>query len=153
MTIDSLSTFFTIASTDLAFVFRIVLAGVLSGIIGWQRQRSGSPAGYRTHAMIAVATAAFTSISIDMFPTEIGRIIQGIVTGVGFLGSGIIWRAGAGSESGNGRTSVKGLTTAAGIWAVSAIGIMIGTGEYLMGISLFAIILFILILPPGKFKE
>lgn len=87
------------------------------------------------------AAAAFTSISIDQFPVNTGRVIQGIITGIGFLGSGIILKA---------EGDIKGMTTAAEIWSVSAIGVMIGTGEYLMGISRFLVILFVLLLPTGK---
>lgn len=135
---ELLHTLFAPTSDDLAFVLRILLAGFLAAVIGWQRQRRGSPAGLRTHAMIAVAAAAFTSIAVDRFPADTGRVMQGILTGVGFLGSGIIWRASGG---------VRGLTTAAGIWAVTAVGIMVGTGEYFMGISLFLMILLVLALP------
>lgn len=127
-----------ISEDDVVFILRILLASCLAAIIGFQRLRSGSPAGYRTHAIIAVAAAAFTSISVDRFPADTGRVIQGILTGVGFLGSGIIWKAGE---------TVRGMTTAAGIWVVTAIGIIIGVGEYFMGLSLFAITLCILSLP------
>jgi putative Mg2+ transporter-C (MgtC) family protein len=121
---------------DLVFLGRIALAGFLSFLIGWEREARGSHAGDRTHALVAIATAAFTSIGVEKFPAEAGRIIQGTVTGVGFLGGGMILR-----EAGQ----VIGLTTAAGIWAVAAIGIMIGAGEYVMGVGLFGLILLVLI--------
>lgn len=128
-------------SVDAVFILRILLAGICSGIIGWQRYRSGSPAGYRNHALIAIAAAAFTSISVDRFPADTGRVIQGILTGVGFLGTGIIWQN---------KGSVVGLTTAAGIWSAAAVGIMIGVGEYFMGIALATMILCVLFLPIPK---
>ena len=140
MTLANLAGWVGYAPADLQFVVRIVVAGLLGGIIGWQRQRRGSPAGYRTHSMIAVAAAAFTSIAVDQFPTDTGRVIQGILTGIGFMGSGIIWQAG---------NDIRGLTTAAGVWSVTAVGIMIGTGEHFLGLTLFMVIFFILVLPKG----
>ena len=116
---------------DLTFLARILLAGVLSFLIGWEREAQGSAAGDRTHALVGIAAAAFTSIGVERFPADAGRIIQGIVTGVGFLGGGMILK-----EAG----SIRGLTTAAGMWAVASIGVMIGTGEYIMGVSLAALI-------------
>jgi putative Mg2+ transporter-C (MgtC) family protein len=121
--------------TDIVFVGRVVLAGVLAFLVGWEREAQGSPAGDRTHALVAIATAAFTSIGVDKFPMDAARIIQGIVTGVGFLGAGMILREGG---------QVRGLTTAAGMWAVAAIGIMIGAGEYVMGVSLTVLIMVVL---------
>lgn len=141
MSIENLADLVGYTRADLHFVVRIIVAGMLGAIIGWQRQRKGSPAGYRTHSMIAVAAAAFTSIAVDQFPADTGRVIQGILTGIGFMGSGIIWQAG---------NDIRGLTTAAGIWSVTAVGIMIGTGEHFLGLSLFIVILFILSLPKGS---
>lgn len=123
-------------SQDLVFIGRIALAGFLSFLIGWEREAGGSHAGDRTHALVAIATAAFTSIGVERFTEDAGRIIQGTVTGVGFLGAGMILKEG---------TQVIGLTTAAGIWAVAAVGIMIGAGEYVMGIGLTGLILLVLI--------
>ena len=121
---------------DLVFIGRIALAGFLSFLIGWERESRGSHAGDRTHALVAIATAAFTSIGVEKFADDAGRIIQGTITGVGFLGAGMIMKEGG---------QVIGLTTAAGIWAVAAIGIMIGAGEYVMGIGLTGLILLVLI--------
>jgi putative Mg2+ transporter-C (MgtC) family protein len=121
---------------DLVFIGRIALAGFLSFLIGWEREARGSHAGDRTHALVAIATAAFTSIGVERFTEDAGRIIQGTVTGVGFLGAGMIMKEGG---------QVIGLTTAAGLWAVAAVGIMIGAGEYTMGIGLTALVLLVLI--------
>lgn len=122
-------------ATDLVFLARIVLAGVLSFLIGWEREEQGSAAGDRTHALVGMASAAFASIGVDSFPQDAGRIIQGVVTGVGFLGAGMILKDGG---------VVTGLTTAAGIWAVAAVGVMVGAGEYFMGVSLAAVIVVVL---------
>ena len=126
----------SIEGRDLVFVGRIALAGFLSFLIGWEREARGSHAGDRTHALVAIATAAFTSIGVEKFTDDAGRIIQGTITGVGFLGAGMILKEGG---------QVIGLTTAAGIWAVAAIGIMIGAGEYVMGVGLTGLILLVLI--------
>lgn len=127
-------------NSDSVFVGRIALAGLLAYVVGWERASRGSPAGDRTHAMVGIASAAFASIAIDKFPADAGRIIQGIITGVGFLGAGMIVK-----ESGVDSKGVKGLTTAAGIWAVSSIGVMIGIGEYIMGVSLTCLIVLVLV--------
>jgi putative Mg2+ transporter-C (MgtC) family protein len=125
-----------VESRDLVFIGRIALAGFLSFLVGWERESRGSHAGDRTHALVAIATAAFTAIGVEKFTEDAGRIIQGTVTGVGFLGAGMILKEGG---------QVIGLTTAAGMWAVAAIGIMIGAGEYVMGIGLTGLILLVLI--------
>ncbi len=123
-------------NNDLVFIGRILLAGFLGFLVGWEREATGSPAGDRTHALVAIAAAAFISITASSFPGESGRVMQGIVTGVGFLGAGMILR-----EAGR----VHGLTTAAGIWAVAAVGVVVGAGEYLMGIALALLIILVLI--------
>jgi putative Mg2+ transporter-C (MgtC) family protein len=120
---------------DLVFLARILLAGALAFFIGWEREAQGSAAGDRTHALVGIAAAAFASIGVERFPADAGRIIQGIVTGVGFLGGGMILKEGG---------AVRGLTTAAGIWAVASVGVMIGIGEYIMGTALAALIAVVL---------
>lgn len=120
---------------DLIFIGRAALAAALAFIIGWERESRGSPAGDRTFAMVALGSAAFTTIGIESFPATAEKLIAGVVTGVGFLGAGMIVRD---------STNVRGLTTAAGIWAVASIGVVIGAGEYLIGIALTAMIMLIL---------
>ena len=83
---------------DLVFIGRIALAGFLSFLIGWEREARGSHAGDRTHALVAIATAAFTNIGVERFTEDAGRIIQGTVTGVGFLGAGMIMNEGRPSD-------------------------------------------------------
>ena len=85
--------------------------------------------------MVALGAAAFTSIGIESFPATAEKLIAGVVTGVGFLGDGMIMREG---------TNVRGLTTAAGIWAVSSVGVVVGAGEYVLGVLLTGLILLIL---------
>ncbi|HIH09871.1 MAG TPA: MgtC/SapB family protein [Candidatus Diapherotrites archaeon] len=107
-------------------VTRIIVAIILGAIIGLQRQSDGNPAGFRTHMLICLGAAMFTILSLD-FPgtTDTSRIAAGIVTGIGFLGAGAIFR---------GEDKVRGLTTAADLWAVTAIGIAVGIGYYVVAI-------------------
>lgn len=94
---------------------------------------TGQPAGERTHALVALAAAAFSLISSSAFPGgDAARVAAGVVTGLGFLGAGMILK-----RSGEG---VQGLTTAAGIWAVGAIGLAVGAGMYLLGITTAALV-------------
>jgi len=120
---------------DLVLAARMALAGFLAFLVGWERESRGSPAGDRTHAMVALGAAAFTSVGVDSFPATAEKLIAGVVTGVGFLGAGMIMREG---------TNVRGLTTAAGIWAVAAVGVVVGAGEYVLGVVLTGFILLIL---------
>lgn len=121
--------------SDLVFLGRVALAVALGFIIGWERERRGSPAGDRTYALVALGAAAFTAIGIESFPATAEKLIAGVVTGIGFLGAGMIMR-----EGGN----VRGLTTAASIWAVAAIGVVIGAGEYVLGVFIAGLIALIL---------
>lgn len=120
---------------DLVFMARMSLAAFLAFIVGWERESRGSAAGDRTHAMVALGAAAFTTIGIESFPATAEKLIAGVVTGVGFLGAGMIMREG---------TNVRGLTTAAGIWAVASVGVVVGAGEYVLGVLLTGLILLIL---------
>lgn len=104
----------------LDWLIRLGLAGVLSGVIGFERETRHKAAGLRTHMLVAMGAALFTILSASAFdegdPT---RIAAQIVSGVGFLGAGAIFRSGA---------NVHGLTTAAGLWAVAALGMAAGAG-------------------------
>lgn len=114
-------------------VGRVVLAAVLGYLIGLERELTGQPAGERTHALVALGAAAFALISGRAFPGgDTARVAAGVVTGLGFLGAGMILK-----RRGEG---VQGLTTAAGIWAVGAIGLAVGAGMYLLGITTAALV-------------
>jgi len=113
-------------------VGRLVLAAFLGMIIGLERELGGQPAGERTHALAALGSAAFGLISLQAFPAgDQARVAAGVVTGLGFLGAGMILQRDEG---------VQGLTTAAGIWAVGAIGLAIGAGQYLLGLTSAALV-------------
>jgi len=132
---------------ELEMTLRILLAAVLGGVIGYQRDKADKPAGIRTLVLIAFGSALFTVVSVEGFDADPARIAAGIVTGIGFLGAGSIIRRGEGI--------VEGLTTASTIWAAAGVGIAAGTGLYLISVIATAIILVVLILPkfPGKEED
>jgi putative Mg2+ transporter-C (MgtC) family protein len=113
---------------DLELLLRLVLAAALGYLIGLERRWAGHSAGNRTFALCAMGSALFAVISEKAFPSgDPGRVAAGVVTGLGFLGAGMILK-GADNE-------VKGLTTAAGIWTVGGVGLAAGTGEYILAIG------------------
>ncbi len=120
---------------------RLFLAALLGGLLGFEREHHGKAAGVRTHMLVALGSAIFMIIplQIGVQPAELTRIIQGMVTGVGFLGAGTILKS-------DDEARVKGLTTAAGIWMTSAIGMTAGLGQELSAIlcTLFALLVFAL---------
>ncbi len=114
---------------ELELTVRLILAATLGFVIGLERAFTGHPAGERTHALAALGAATFTVISLYAFPAwDPTRIAAGLVTGLGFLGAGMILKKEKEEE-------VHGLTTAAGIWAVGAIGMAVGAGMYVLGIG------------------
>jgi|TARA_B100001964_G_C14262006_1_gene616177 putative Mg2+ transporter-C (MgtC) family protein len=127
---------------DTEILLRLVIAALAGGLVGFERKKVRKPAGIRTLMLVGMGAALFTVVSITAF-TDIdpSKIIAGIVTGIGFLGAGTIFRA---------KDHVKGLTTAASMWAVAAIGITAGLGEYVLTAA--ATILVILILQLNKIK-
>ncbi len=115
-------------------VLRLGLASALGGLIGLDRETSGKPAGFRTNILICVGAALLTELSIDIADRWVGvhgtvsdpeRIAAQIVSGIGFLGAGTILQS---------RHGVRGLTTAATIWVVAAIGMAVGGGAYALAI-------------------
>jgi putative Mg2+ transporter-C (MgtC) family protein len=126
---------------ELEMVLRLIMATALGAIIGYQRERAGKSAGLRTHVLISVGAALFTIASLYGFGAvaDPARIAAGIVAGIGFLGAGAIIRRDEGL--------VAGLTTAATIWAVAAIGLAVGAGLYLVSAATTVIILIVLYLP------
>jgi putative Mg2+ transporter-C (MgtC) family protein len=105
-------------------VLRLLLAALLGGALGYERERSGKAAGLRTHMLVAIGAALFVLVpqQAGMVVGDLSRVIQGIVTGVGFLGAGAIIKHAS-------EQSVQGLTTAAGVWMTAAIGIACGLGR------------------------
>jgi putative Mg2+ transporter-C (MgtC) family protein len=120
-------------SLDVALIVRIVIGTALGGIIGYERDIHGRPAGLRTHALVALASATFMVVSThlvyfqgyhegDFSEVDGSRIAASVVSGIGFLAGGAILRTGF---------SIQGLTTAAGLWLVAAIGLCAGAGMYI----------------------
>ena len=105
-------------------VTRLLLAALLGGALGYEREKSGKAAGLRTHMLVAIGAALFVLVpeQAGMAVGDMSRVIQGIVTGVGFLGAGAIIKHAS-------EQSVQGLTTAAGVWMTAAIGIACGLGR------------------------
>lgn len=125
-------------------ILKVLVAALLGTILGLERERKGKPAGLRTLALVSAGSALFTIISQQMgemadgtVRSDITRIASNIVTGVGFLGAGIIFR---------GTNSVKGLTTAAAVWISAAIGMAAGIGNYSLAVVCTAIVWGVLVL-------
>ncbi len=121
---------------DLALFGRIALAGLLGFVVGWEREVRGHPAGARTFALVSAGSAALTTIASDAFPSTAEKLIAGIVTGIGFIGAGVVLQDPHGH--------VHGLTTAAAIWAMAAVGVMAGSARFVLAAATAA--LFVLML-------
>jgi putative Mg2+ transporter-C (MgtC) family protein len=125
--------------SDVAFTLQIVLAGVLAGVIGWQRHQVGRPAGPRTHAFVAMAAAAFSLAGAYGFSTGAShdptRIAAQVVSGIGFLGAGTIFRA---------EDRVYGLTTAASLWFAAGLGVLVAGGMPWIAVFITALALVVL---------
>ncbi|HET7392183.1 MAG TPA: MgtC/SapB family protein [Candidatus Binatia bacterium] len=116
---------------DVEMVFRLVAALIAGACIGYERSYHGRPAGFRTHALVCTASSLLMLVTVyeahwvrataDLVRLDPTRMAQGIMTGIGFLGAGVIMKDGL---------SVRGLTTAASIWITAAIGILAGIGFY-----------------------
>ncbi|APV44085.1 Mg2+ transporter-C (MgtC) family protein [Dehalogenimonas formicexedens] len=126
---------------EMVMIIRLILAGGLGALVGFQREKVGKPAGIRTLALITIGAALFTMLSVFAFETaDPARLAANIVTGIGFLGAGaIILRRDQGI--------VEGMTTAATIWVMAAIGVAIGVGLYLVSGAAVVIVLLVLVLP------
>jgi putative Mg2+ transporter-C (MgtC) family protein len=113
---------------DLELLARLMLAAVLGGAIGAERELNDQPAGLRTHMLLTTGACLFTLISAYGFGrgSDPSRLAAQIVTGIGFLGGGAIVRDGL---------TVKGVTTAASIWATASVGVAIGAGSYVLGVG------------------
>lgn len=127
---------------NLEFVIRLLVSAAAGGLIGLERSRRLKEAGIRTHCIVALSSCLFMILSkyafvdvaaLSLNKTDNARIAAQVVSGISFLGAGIIFK--------QGRSGVKGLTTAAGIWGTAAVGLAIGAGLYTVGISAVLIML------------
>lgn len=124
-------------------ILKLIIALILGGLIGLERERSRRPAGLRTHMLVCLGSTLLTVISVDYFSADYARMIAAIISGIGFIG--------AGSAIAQGSKGIHGLTTAASLWAVTAIGIGVGVGWYIL--SGVTAILTLLILFLGKLED
>jgi putative Mg2+ transporter-C (MgtC) family protein len=120
--------------TAVRVVARLVAALLAGAVIGLQREQTNKAAGLRTHMLVCFGTALFVVAAVEagMESDALSRVIQGLVTGLGFLGAGTILKL-------EDTTEIRGLTTAAGIWLTAAIGVTIGLGQ--LGLGLLAALL------------
>jgi putative Mg2+ transporter-C (MgtC) family protein len=122
------------------YLIRLVVALVLGGIIGAERERHKKPVGLRTLILISVGSALFTILSIEIVGPggqDTGRIAANVVSGIGFLGAGVILED---------RGRVVGLTTAATIWVAAAVGMAAGAGEFVLAAATALIVMIVLLL-------
>jgi putative Mg2+ transporter-C (MgtC) family protein len=122
-------------NTQLIVIGRIALAAFLGYLVGLDRALRGKDAGDRTFSLVALGSAAFVALGVELYPGSADRVIQGVTAGVGFLGAGIIFRASGG---------VRGLTTAAALWTAAAVGSLVGAGLYVAGAALAGIVVVVL---------
>ena len=126
-------------ASQAVLIGRIGLGAALGYVIGFEREYRGKPAGERTFSLLALGAAGVTGLGVLFFPLSAEKVIAGVITGVGFLGAGLIFRE-RDVEGGQ----PLGLTTAASSWAAAAVGILAGAGMYLTAIAACAIVLVIL---------
>jgi len=117
---------------DLALLGRVAAGFVLAFAVGFERELRGSPAGDRTFALVGTGTAAITAVALKTSP----QAVAGAITGIGFIGAGVVFH-------GQGEL-VRGLTTAAAIFAIAAIGVVVGSGRIFLGVASGVIVLFTL---------
>jgi putative Mg2+ transporter-C (MgtC) family protein len=135
------------AAAVVRVVLRLLVAAALGGALGYQRETHGKAAGLRTHILVAMGSAMFVMVPQQMGADHdaVSRVIQGLVAGIGFLGTGAIVKADR--EPHDHRGEVSGLTTAAGIWTTAAIGIAAGLGREVTAIlaTIFALVVLALL--------
>lgn len=119
-----------ISNQDIAV--RLILSLMMGALVGLEREKTRHPAGLRTHMLVSVGSTLITLASIMIFPADPARIAAGIVTGIGFLGAGTIFRD---------KNNVRGLTTAASIWVVAGVGMTLGAGLYFLAATSTAAIM------------
>jgi putative Mg2+ transporter-C (MgtC) family protein len=120
----------------LSVVWRSALAALIGLAIGWERHASGSPVRARILALVAMTTTALTAISLQIPLSDHTRIPAGVLTGVGFIGAGVVMRDAKGE--------VRGLTTAASLWAITGVSIAIGFGFVVAGLLLALLVYFVI---------
>ena len=117
-------------------LWRSGLAALIGLAIGWERRASGSPVRARILALVAMTATALTAIGLQMSLSDLSRILAGLLSGVGFIGAGVLM--------GDDKGEVRGLTTAAALWATTGVAIVIGLGYVVAGLAL-ALLVYIII--------
>lgn len=127
------------ASEATRMVLRLLMAALLGGLLGYERERSGKEAGLRTHMLVALGAALFVlaPLQAGMSIDDLSRVLQGVIAGIGFLGAGAILKLGD-------EQRIRGLTTSAGIWLTAAIGIAAGMGRETTALFSTLLALFVL---------
>jgi putative Mg2+ transporter-C (MgtC) family protein len=128
-------------------LIRLIAATLLGAVVGFQRERAGKPAGLRTHILVSLGTSVFVLAcsGVGMSLDGLSRVIQGIVTGIGFIGAGSILKL-------NEERDIQGLTTAAGVWMTAAIGVAVGLGS--LGVALLSTVFTLIVLAmTGPFED
>ena len=127
---------FSIMISQYEIIFRLLLASLLGGLVGYEREKKHRPAGLRTHMLVCLGSTLITICGLYGFPgSDTSRLSAAIIGGIGFLGAGTIIAS---------RGHIAGLTTAASVWAIGGIGISVGVGFYLA--SILSAVLMLLIL-------
>ena len=129
---------------DLLMISKLLLSAFLGGLVGLERQNHNKSSGIRTMALISLGACVFSIVSISFPGADPTRIVAQIVTGIGFLGAGIIFKSGM---------NVYGLTSAATIWCTASLGVLVGIGMYQLAVTLTLIILTINSLINKKSKK
>lgn len=124
-----------LSSFEIETIAKLILGTFLGGTLGYEREKTGKPAGLRTHMLVSLGSTLFTIISFAAFPIDPARIASYIVMGIGFIGAGTVLQI---------KEKVVGLTTAASLWVAASIGMCVGVGYYF--IAIFTTILSFLIL-------
>ena len=130
------------AEISLEIFLRLLFSLALGALIGFEREYKRRPAGLRTHMLVSLGACLFTVVSFYSFHMDPARIAAGIVTGIGFLGAGVII----------GQKHVRGVTTAATIWVIAGVGLTVGIGEYLIALMTTFLVLLILLIKPTERK-
>jgi putative Mg2+ transporter-C (MgtC) family protein len=119
---------------NLEMFLSLLLAVVLGAIVGVEREMTHKPAGLRTHMLVSLGACLFTMMSTS-FGAQPAQVAGGIVAGIGFIGAGTIWAE---------KDKVKGITTAASLWATAAIGLTVGIGDYPLAAVVTVLVVIIL---------
>jgi putative Mg2+ transporter-C (MgtC) family protein len=132
---------------EFELLIRLLIAAAFAGLLGWERESAHKPAGLRTHMLVGIAAALYTALAelavsrihpaAEGFQADPIRAIQAVAIGIGFLGSGVIFVS-------RHEDRVRGLTTAASVWATAAIGIAAGLGHYRLAAGATLLLLFVL---------